>query len=111
MELTSEKSPQQMPTAPGRRDELLAAAMKFLAGNAVVLVAYCGLWYWGYYLSKYWMRVIDLGAPWSWLAALFATSYSVSYFAFRYHSGKVLKSLIGPFVTLPIVGFGSIFAA
>ena len=39
--------------------------------------------------------------PWTWLGALFAASYAVSFFPLRKHSKAIAKSFAGPVITLP----------
>ena len=70
--------------------------------NAITLTVFCGLWYSGFYVSEYWMRIIDLGAPWSWLTALFLVSYIASLLPLRKQSQIIWKPFAGPMVTLPL---------
>ena len=79
--------------------------------NVTVLSVFCGLWYWGFYFSEHWMHLIDLGAPWSWLGALFATSYAVSFFPLRKHSKAIARSFIGPVITVPALWSWILFCA
>jgi hypothetical protein len=79
--------------------------------NAIVLIIFCGLWYWGYYFSEHWMHIIDLGAPWSWLGALFAVSYATSFLPLRKHSKAIAKSFVGPLITLPAMWAWILFCA
>ena len=69
--------------------------------NILVLFVFSGLWYLGFYFSPHWMRIIDWGAPWSWLGSLFAASYAASFLPLRKHSKAIAKSLVGPVITLP----------
>jgi hypothetical protein len=75
--------------------------MRLLLANAVVLSVFCGIWYWGYYMSERWMHIIDFGAPWSWLGVLFATSYFVSFLLLRRMPKVAARSLFGPAITAP----------
>ena len=84
---------------------------RFLSYNAVVLSLFCGLWYAGFYFSEFWMHVIDLGAPWSWLAALTIASLAVSFWPMRKDSNAAIKSLIGPLVVSPAFWLWTIFCA
>lgn len=79
--------------------------------NAIVLAVFCGVWYWGFYMSEHWMHIIDLGMPWSWLGALCAFSYAASYLPLRQHSKAVVKSFIGPAVIAPAFGLWVAFCA
>jgi hypothetical protein len=78
---------------------------RFVLFNAIVLVFFCGLWFGGFYMSEKWMRIIDLGAPWSWLVATFIVSYSASLWAMREKSKFMLKSVVGPLLTAPALFF------
>ena len=69
--------------------------------NLLVLFVFSGLWYLGYYFSPHWMQIIDWGVPWTWLGALFAATYTVSFFSLRKHSKAITKSFVGPLITLP----------
>jgi hypothetical protein len=82
---------------------------RLLFYNAIILAIFCGLWYLGFYMSERWMHIIDLGAPWSWLAALFALSYGVSFLPLRQQSNAVAKSFIGPVITAPAFGLWVVF--
>ena len=77
---------------------------RLLLYNAIILAIFCGLWYWGFYMSERWMHIIDLGAPWSWFGALSALSYGVSFLPLRKHSQAAVNSLIGPLITTPAFG-------
>lgn len=70
--------------------------------NAIVLTVFCGLWYWGFYFSEHWMRVIDTGAPWTWLVSLCIISYVSPLLPIRKHSQLVWKSLAGPVSAVPV---------
>ena len=85
--------------------------IRLLSCNVLVLSVFCGVWYWGFYMSKYWMRIIDVGAPWSWFAALFVVSYVVSFLPLRLNSKAVAKSLVGPMITAPAFGLWVVFCA
>ncbi len=78
----------------------------------MLLSAFCGIWYWGFYMSERWMRIVDFGMPWSWLGVLFAASYMVSFLSLRKDSKVAAKSLIRPLVAEPVfwawVGFCAI---
>jgi hypothetical protein len=69
--------------------------------NAIVLAVFCGIWYLGFYMSEYWMHIIDLGAPWSWFGLLVGASYMFSLLPLRKHSKAVAKSFVGPVITAP----------
>jgi len=75
--------------------------MRIALYNAVILAFFCGAWYSGFYLSEHWMHIIDVGAPWSWLGAVIAASYVVSFLPLREHSKAAVKSFIGPVFTAP----------
>lgn len=79
--------------------------------NVIVLFIFCGLWYWGFYFSEYWMHIIDLGGPWSWLGSLFVVSYAVSFLPLRKHSKAIAKSFFGPVITLPALWSWVLFCA
>jgi hypothetical protein len=79
--------------------------------NTIVLFIFCGLWYCGFYFSEHWMHIIDFGAPWSWLGALFAVSYAVSFFSLRTYSKAIEKSFFGPVITLPALWSWVLFCA
>ena len=89
----------------------LRTVVSVLIFNVVVLIIFCGLWYWGFYFSEHWMHIIDFGAPWSWLGALFAVSYAASLFSLRKHSKAIAKSLFGPVITLPALWAWVLFCA
>jgi hypothetical protein len=74
---------------------------RLLLYNAIVLVMFCGAWYGGFYISEYWMHIIDWGAPLSWLGTLCAVSYIVSFLPLRKHSNAVAESFIGPTIVVP----------
>lgn len=85
---------------------LMLGIMKpFVLFNAVVLALFCGLWFGGFYFSENWMRIIDWGAPWSWLAATILVSYFASLMALRDRSKFLLKSFVGPLITAPALFF------
>jgi lipopolysaccharide export LptBFGC system permease protein LptF len=67
----------------------------------MVFLVFCGLWYGGFYVSEFWIRIIDMGAPWSWLVALVVASFTLSFRPLRKDSRAVAKSLIGPLVVGP----------
>ena len=69
--------------------------------NAMVLAPFCGLWYWGVFMSDYWMHIIDEGAPWSWFIALSIASYIATLLRLRKHSKVFFTSLLGPVITAP----------
>jgi hypothetical protein len=75
---------------------------RLLVYNASVIAGFCGVWYCGFYLSERWMRVIDLGLPWSWLGALFAASYIGSLWLLRENPKAALKALVGPLISEPV---------
>jgi hypothetical protein len=77
----------------------LRSAIRPILYNAIVLTMFCGAWYGGFYVSEYWMHIIDLGAPWSWLGALIVVSFIVSFLSLREHSKAVVKSFVGPVIT------------
>ena len=79
--------------------------------NAAILAIFCGIWYSGFYMSENWMRIIDLGAPWSWLAILFTASFTVSFLPLRNQSKAFTKSLVGPVITTPAFWLWVIFCA
>ena len=83
--------------------------IRLLLYNAIVLAIFCGIWYLGFYMSEYWMRIIDLGAPWSWFSVLFVVSYMVSFLPLRKHSKAVAKSFVGPVITAPAFGLWIVF--
>ncbi len=85
----------------GSRPDLARGWLRFLLCNASVLSLFCEFWYLGYYMSEHWMHIIDLGAPWSWLGALSAVSFLVSFLELRKHSKRIAKSLLGPVLTVP----------
>jgi hypothetical protein len=60
------------------------------------------MWYWGFYMSEHWMRIIDFGVPWSWLGALFLVSYSGSLVISRKSCQTAILCLIGPILALTI---------
>jgi hypothetical protein len=47
---------------------------RLLKYNAVALIALYGVWIWGWYMSEYWMDVIDFCVPWSWFTVFFLSS-------------------------------------
>jgi hypothetical protein len=57
------------------------------------------------------MHIIDLGAPWSWLGALFAVSYAISFWLLRKHSKAIAKSFVGPVITVPALWSWILFCA
>ena len=79
--------------------------------NLVALGIFCGLWYGGFYISEYWMHVIDRGAPWTWFGALLAISFVVSFLTLRRSPKSIGKSFIGPAITLPVFWCWIIFCA
>ena len=79
----------------------VGSVIRVLIYNIIVLTVFCGLWYLGYYLTEHWMHIIDLGAPWSWLGALMATSFAVSFWPLRKHPRPAAKSLVGPAISAP----------
>jgi len=56
---------------------------RLLTYNAIVLIVFYGIWVWGWFMSEYWMHVIDMGAPWSWIAMFFTSSFTASLLALR----------------------------
>lgn len=48
---------------------------RLLIYNACALIVVYGLWIWGWYMTEFWMRIIDTGAPWWWLAVFFISSF------------------------------------
>ena len=80
---------------------MLGSMRRLFLYNAIILAVFCGAWYGGFYISEYWMHVIDIGAPWSWFAALFTISYLVSLLPLRRQPKIVAKSFIGPLITAP----------
>ena len=84
---------------------------RMLLYNAIILAIFCGLWYGGFYISERWMHIIDLGAPWSWLAPLIALSYGVSFLPLRKHSQAVAKALVGPVITASAFWLWVLFCA
>jgi len=86
-------------------------AVSVFALNISVLAVFCSLWYSGFYFSEPWMRIIDVGTPWTWLAALFAISYGVSFLPLRKHSTAKATSFIGPMVTVPALWSWILFCA
>jgi hypothetical protein len=85
--------------------------IRLLSYNAITLAIFCALWYLGFYLSEYWMRVIDLGSPWPWFGVLVAASFAVSFWQLRGHSMRIAKSLVGPVITAPAFWLWIIFCA
>src|SRR5215469_2195817 len=79
--------------------------------NAIVLAAFCGVWYWGFYMSERWMDIIDIGTPWSWLGTLLVISYAVSFLPLRKHSKAVAKSFLGPVIAVPALYLWMLFCA
>jgi hypothetical protein len=79
--------------------------------NIIILAVFCGFWYSGFYVSEYWMRVIDLGAPWSWFGALFVVSYFTCFLPLRRFSKPLAKSFIGPLITAPLFCVWIVFCA
>ena len=73
-----------------------------LSSNAIVLAVFCGLWYWGYFLSERWMLIIYKGGPWSWFVPLFVASYIATLLPLRRHSKMMFTSLLGPVITAPV---------
>jgi hypothetical protein len=88
-----------------------SSPVRFLFYNAIVLTFFCVLWYGGFYVSEFWMHVIDLGAPWSWLAVLTIASFAVSLLPLRKDSSATVKSLIGPIIVAPAFWLWIIFCA
>jgi hypothetical protein len=86
-------------------------AASVLALNIGVLIIFCSLWYSGFYFSEHWMHIIDLGAPWSWLGALFAISYGVSFLPLRRYSKATARSFVGPVITVPALWSWILFCA
>jgi ABC-type multidrug transport system permease subunit len=84
---------------------------RLLLYNTIILAIFCGLWYSGFYISERWMHIIDLGAPWSWLATLFAISYGVSFLSLRERSQAVAMSFVGPVITAPAFWLWVMFCA
>jgi hypothetical protein len=84
---------------------------RFLFYNVVILSIFCGLWYVGFYFSEFWMRIIDFGAPWSWLVVITVASFAVSFWPLRKDSMAAVKSLIGPLVVAPAFWLWIIFYA
>jgi hypothetical protein len=82
-----------------------------LALNIGFLVVFCCLWYSGFYFSQRWMRIIDLGAPWSWLGTLFTISYGASFLPLRKHSNAMARSFVGPLITVPALWSWILFCA
>ena len=81
--------------------ESAIGVIRLLSFNVMILAIFCTLWYLGYYLSEHWVRVIDLGAPWSWFGVLISASFAVSFWQFRKQSNRIAKSLVGPVITAP----------
>jgi hypothetical protein len=75
--------------------------LPMLGCNATVLSIFCGVWCWGFYLSEYWMRIIDSGAPWSWFVAMISFSYFVSFMTLCKQPKMIIKSFLGPVITAP----------
>jgi hypothetical protein len=80
----------------------LSGVIRLLSSNTIILGVFCGVWYWGFYMSEDWTRIIDAGAPWTWLGALFGVSFMVSFWLLRKYPKAVAKSLMGPLITLPV---------
>jgi hypothetical protein len=69
--------------------------------NAVSLLIFYGVWIWGWYMSEHWMRIIDTGAPWSWIALICGSSFIGSLLILRRLGVvAVLKSLACAFGSL-----------
>lgn|GEM_PF-5207989 len=85
--------------------------VSLLLCNFAVVTIFCGLWFGGFFVSEHWMRIIDIGAPWSWLAALFFSSYIASLSRLRKHPKMIFTSLIGPVVTVPVFCLWLVFCA
>jgi hypothetical protein len=84
---------------------------RLLLYNGIVLLLFCGVWYWGFYMSEHWMHIIDWGMPWSWFGALLAVSYLVSLLPLRKGSKALAKSFIGPGITMPAFALWVLFCA
>jgi hypothetical protein len=92
-------SPKPVTMPPDTSENSASGYIKLCLYNAIVLAIFCGAWYGGFYISEYWMHIIDLGAPWSWHVVLFIVSYAASAFALRKHSMVVVESFSGPVIT------------
>lgn len=80
-------------------------------GNTVVLALFCGVWYWGFYMSERWMRLLDSGLPWSWFGALFAASYVVSFLSLRQRPKAAIEAFVGPVITQPVFWLWAVLCA
>ena len=92
-------------------DVPLRTVFKFQWLNIVVLAAFCGAWYAGFFFDPKWMRLIDLGAPWTWLVTLLGVSYFASFALLRGQSSAGAISLFGPLITVPALWFWILFCA
>jgi hypothetical protein len=54
---------------------------------------------------------LDIGAPWTWLGAVAAALFAVSFWTLRKYSKGVAQSLIGPVIFTPAFWFWIIFCA
>ena len=85
---------------------------RLLTYNVLVFALFYGIWVLGWHVSEFWMRVIDFGAPWSWLAEVLGVSYVCSYLALREHgSSAVWKSTFGAIVTTLFTVMAVMFSA
>lgn len=67
---------------------------RLLMYNTAVLIFFYGIWFWGWYMSEYWMHFIDIGAPWSWITLLCGSSFIGSLLILRKPVfAAILKSL------------------
>jgi hypothetical protein len=85
--------------------------VSLLLYNFIILTIFCGWWYGGFFMNEHWMHIIDIGAPWSWLTALFLVSYGVSLSRLRKHPKMIFTSLVGPVFTIPVFYLWAIFCA
>jgi hypothetical protein len=72
---------------------------RLLLYNGIILAAFCGAWISGYYMSDYWMHIIDFGAPWSWFVAFFLVSSAVSLLVVHKQPAATVRCLILPTIT------------
>ena len=87
---------------PWRRFGTYRDLLRLLFFNALVLAAFCGLWYGGYFMSAHWQRLLDLGGLRTWLIALFIASYIATLLPLRRHPKRLFTSLLGPLITAPV---------
>jgi hypothetical protein len=72
----------------------LGRMRRLLIYNTAVLLFYYGIWFGGWYMSEYWMHIIDTGAPWSWIILLCGSSFIGSLLILRKPGFEaILKSL------------------